>query len=72
MKKQSKAIFDSSTRSQSSEGIDIKSEPVFYTSKTNDSESHKNNTNQYPKDNYRYRKFPSSSGRNNRQKQDAR
>ena len=31
MKKQLKAIFDSSTSSQSSEGVDIKSKPVFYT-----------------------------------------
>ena len=30
MKKQLKAIFDSSASSQSSEGIDIKSEPVFF------------------------------------------
>ena len=72
MKKQLKAIFDSSTSSQSSGGIDIKSELVFYTSKTNDSESHKDNTNQYPKDSYRYRKSPSCRGRNNRQKQNAR
>ena len=72
MKKQLKAIFDSSTSSQSSGGIDIKSELVFYTSKTNDSESRKDNTNQYPKDSYRYRKFPSCRGRNNRQKQNAR
>ena len=72
MKKQLKAIFDSSTSSQSSGGIDIKSELVFYTSKTNDSESHKDNTNQYLKDSYRYRKFPSCRGRNNRQKQNAR
>ena len=72
MKKQLKAIFDSSTSSQSSGGIDIKSELVFYTSKTNDSESHKDNKNQYPKDSYRYRKFPSCRGRNNRQKQNAR
>ena len=52
-------IFESSTSSQSSEGIDIKSEPNFYTSKTNDSESYKHNTNQYPKDGYRYKKFTS-------------
>ena len=63
------AIFDSSTNSQSSGGIDIKSELVFYTSKTNDSERYKVRTNQYLNDDYRYRKFPSSRGRNNRQKQ---
>ena len=72
MKKQLKAIYNNSTSSQSSEGMDIKSEPAFYTSKTNDSESHKDNTNQYPKDSYRYRKFPLSRGHNNCQKQNAR
>ena len=65
-------IFESSTSSQSSEGIDIKSEPNFYTSKTNDSESYKHNTNQYPKDGYRYKKFTSRWGHNNHQKQNAR
>ena len=72
MKKQFKAIFDSSPSSQSSEGIDIKSEPVFYTNRTNDRESYKDNTNQYPKEGYRYRKFPSIRGRNNCQTQKAR
>ena len=43
MKKELKAIFDSSTSSQISEDIDIKSEPVFYTNKTCDSESYKDN-----------------------------
>ena len=72
MKKWSKVIFDSSTSSQSSESIDIKSELVFYTNRTNDSESYKDKTNQYPKDGYRYRKFPSIRGCNNRQKQNIR
>ena len=66
------SIFDSSTSSQSSEGIDIKSKLVFYTSKTNNSGSYKDNTNHYPEDGYRYWKFTSSRGRNNRQKQNAR
>ena len=68
MKKQLKAIFDSSTSSQSSEGVDIKSKPVFYTNKTNDGESYKGKTNQCSKDGYGYSKFPSGRGRNNRQK----
>ena len=72
MKKELKAIFDSSTSSQTSEDIDIKSEPVFYINKTCDSESYKDNTNQYPKDGYRYGKFPSSRRWSNRQKQNAR
>ena len=62
MKKQLKTIFDSSTSSQSSEGIHIRSEPAFYTNKTNYNKSYKDNTNQYPKGSYRYRKFPSSRG----------
>ena len=37
MKKQLKVIFDSSNNSHSSEGINIKSEPILYTNKTNDS-----------------------------------
>ena len=41
----------------------------FYKSKTNDSERYKDRANQYLNDDYRYRKFPSSRGRNNRQKQ---
>ena len=71
MKKQLKAIFDSSTSSQSSEGTDIKSEPVFYTNKTNDFESYWDNTNQYQKDSYRCSKLPSGRGCNNRQTQNA-
>ena len=72
MKKQLKGIFDSSTSSPSSEDIEIKSEPVFYTNRTNDSESYKDNTNQHSKDGYRYRKFPSIRGHNDHQKQNTR
>ena len=72
MKKQLKAIFDSSTSSQSLEGIDIKSEPVLYTNKTKDNVLYKDNANQYPKDGHRSSKLPSGSGRSNRQKQNAR
>ena len=72
MKKQLKAIFESSTCSQSSEDIDIKSESVFYTNRTNDSESYKDNTNHYPKNGHKYRKFPSVGRCNNRQKQNSR
>ena len=68
MKKQLKAIFDSSTSFQGSEGMDIKPEPVFYTHRTNDNESYKDNKNQYPKDGCRYRKVPSIRGWNNHQK----
>ena len=66
MKKQLKVIIDSSNNSHSSEGINIKSEPALYTNKTNDSESYKDNANQCPKDGYRYSKFPSGRGHNNR------
>ena len=72
MKKQLKGIFDSFTSSPSSEDIEIKSEPVFYTNRTNDSESYKDNTNQHPKDGYRNRKFPSIRGHNDHQKQNTR
>ena len=72
MKKQLKDIFDSFSNSQSSEGIDIKSELIFYTNKTNDSGSYKDKANKYLKDDYRYSKFPSVRGCNNRRKQNAR
>ena len=50
MKEKLKVIFESSTSSQSLEGIDTKSGPVLYTNKTNDSESYRNNAKHYPKD----------------------
>ena len=44
----------------------------LYTKKTNDKENYKDKTNQYPKDDYRYSKFPSGRGYNNSPKQNGR
>ena len=56
MKRQLKAIVDSSTNSTISESIDVKSEPAFYLNKNTDGryqnskDSSRDGTSQYPKD----------------------
>ena len=59
MKWQSKAIFDSSPISTTSESIDVKSEPAFYVNKGTDGryqdskDCNRNGTSQYPRVGYR-------------------
>ena len=69
MKRQLKAIFDSSTTSTDSERIDVKSEPIFYVNKGTDGryqdskESSRDGPSQYPRDGYRHNRNMSHRSR---------